>query len=187
MVIRVVENMKFHGRDSARSPLIGQTILLFGLIIVVQIFINITFQGQICNAVTETPTTKCDHSFNYTEGSTFESNLQRVFNSLIEGANPTGFNISVYGQSPDRIYGLFQCREDMTVDQCYICSQLAITSIMAGEGPASRVGPLVSITGFGVNMTGKMTIKRHSLQGKGTEFRNRFVTTCLSRAQSHAL
>lgn len=73
MAIVVVTNMKFHGRDSARSLLIGQNITLFYSIILVSTFINIAFHGHICNAATGEPTTKCDGS-NYTGGSTFEKN-----------------------------------------------------------------------------------------------------------------
>eukprot|EP00253_Pinus_taeda_P026092 PITA_26092 len=104
-----------HGRDSASS-------LLIGLIIVV---VNMALHGQICNAETKTAAYSCRDRSEYTEGSTFESNLNIVFDRLVQGAMQTGFNISVYGQSPDKVYALLQCREDMTVDQCYNCSQYA--------------------------------------------------------------
>lgn len=142
MAIKIRRKMKFHGRDSARSLLIGQTITLFYLIIVVPAFINITLRGRICSAVTEKPSTRCDKG-NYTEGSTFERNRKSLFDSLVEGANQTGFNSSVYGESPDKIYGLFQCRADMTVDQCYTCWQLATTTIQqeCGRTVGSRTWP----------------------------------------------
>merc|ERR1712151_388700 len=70
----------------------------------------------------------------YIEGSTFESNLNRVLDSLVEGTKQTGFNISVYGQSPNKIYGRLQCREDLTVEQCYICSQYARTTLQTNCG-----------------------------------------------------
>eukprot|EP00253_Pinus_taeda_P018677 PITA_18677 len=108
-----------HGNNSASS-------LLIGLIIVV---VNITLHGQICNAETGTPTYNCSGRSEYTEGSTFESNLNILFDRLVQGAKQTGFNISVYGQSPDKVYALLQCREDMTVDQCYNCSQFATSNL----------------------------------------------------------
>eukprot|EP00253_Pinus_taeda_P004729 PITA_04729 len=143
--------MNFHGRDSASSPLIGQTITLF-FIILLQALINITLHGQTCNAVIEciqgnytvdrtfernfnilfdrcnavtpTPTTNCN-SINYRAGSPFESNLKRVLDSLGQAANQSGFNISVSGG----VYGLFQCRADLTVHQCDACWQWATTTI----------------------------------------------------------
>ena len=126
--------MDFHGRVSARPLLIGQIIKLLYLIIVVL--------AQICNAVTETPSTRCENG-NYTEGSAFERNRKILFDSLVQGANQTGFNSSVYGESPDKIYGLFQCRADMTVDQCYTCWQLATTSIQqqCGRTVGARCWP----------------------------------------------
>eukprot|EP00253_Pinus_taeda_P008158 PITA_08158 len=108
------------GRDSASS-------LLIGLVIVV--VVNITLHGHICNAATETPTSNCSGISDYTEYSTFESNLNIVFDRLVQGAKQTGFNISVSGQSPDKVYALLQCREDMTVDECYNCLQYAMSTL----------------------------------------------------------
>eukprot|EP00253_Pinus_taeda_P006038 PITA_06038 len=108
-----------HGRDSATS-------LLIGLIIVV---VNITLHGQICNAETGTPIYNRTGSSEYTEGSTFESNLIIVFDRLVQGAMQTGFNIFVHGESPDEVYALLQCREDMTGDQCYSCSLNATSTL----------------------------------------------------------
>eukprot|EP00253_Pinus_taeda_P003196 PITA_03196 len=139
--------MNFHQRDCATSPLISQIITLFFFIIVVPTFINITLHGQTCNAVIEctvgrtfernfnilfdrcnpvtpTPTTKCN-DINYRSGSPFESNLKRVLDSLGQAANQGGFSTSVSGG----VYGLFQCRADLTVDQCDACWQWATTSI----------------------------------------------------------
>eukprot|EP00253_Pinus_taeda_P029351 PITA_29351 len=109
-----------HVRDSASS-------LLIGLIIVV---VNIT-------TMTGATTYNCNGRSEYTEGSTFESNLNIVFDRLVQGAMQTGFNISVYGQSPDKVYALLQCREDMTVDQCYNCSQFATHMLKQNCSPAT--------------------------------------------------
>jgi hypothetical protein len=126
--------MKFHRKDSAGSLLIGHTITI-------TIVVIITFHGQICNA--QLPTTICHNNFNYTNGSQFESNLNRVFDMLLQRTNQTGFNISVYGQSPDQIYGLLQCRADMTVNQCYSCSQFATTHIrqICGNAVGGSIWP----------------------------------------------
>lgn len=83
------------------------------------------------------PWSECDHSFNYTKDSKFESNLNTVFNNLIEDTDETRFNISVDGQSPDRIYGLLQYRGgDAIADQCYICSENATTALRQNCGNA---------------------------------------------------
>eukprot|EP00253_Pinus_taeda_P016626 PITA_16626 len=116
--------MHFYAKDSATSLLIGQTITLFYFILVLPALINITLHGQTCNAVTETPTTNCN-SINSTRDSPFESNLNRVLDSLAQAATQSGFNISVSGG----VYGLFQCRADLTVDQCHTCWQLATTTV----------------------------------------------------------
>eukprot|EP00253_Pinus_taeda_P007849 PITA_07849 len=119
--------MNHHGRGSAYSRSIAKIITIFYTIIVVPALI-ITLYGQICNGeVLETPTLKCG---SYTESSTFESNLNLLLDSLGQGVNQTQFKISSYGQSPDKVYGLLQCREDITVDQCYTCWELAKTNLL---------------------------------------------------------
>jgi len=114
-----------HGRVSCF------TIKLFYITVVLSI--TITLHGHICNAQ---PTT-CRHNFNYTKGSKFESNLNTVLNNLVQDTPQTGFSTSEYGQSPNQIYGLLQCRGDTTVDQCYTCSQQANTSLRQNCGNAS--------------------------------------------------
>lgn len=53
----------------------------------------ITLPVQICNAV-EYNICSCD--LNNTNGSTIESNLNRVLNSLVQRTSPTGFNMAKY-------------------------------------------------------------------------------------------
>eukprot|EP00253_Pinus_taeda_P036649 PITA_36649 len=127
MAIRIPTNMNFHEMDSATSLLIGQTIMLFYFIIVLPPLITIILHGQTCNAVA---LTNCNTNNNYTPGSTFERNLNRVLDRLGQAANQSGFNISDSGG----VYGLFQCRADLTVDQCDACWQWATTSIRQGCG-----------------------------------------------------
>ena len=127
--------MNFHGRDSAGPLLIRQITMLFYVIVVVPAFI-ITLYGQASNA----QATICDRSFNYTKGSEFESNLDTVFNSLVNDTSQTGYNTSVQGQSPNQIYGLLNCRGDATAEQCYNCSQRATAAIRKSEGCGNAVG-----------------------------------------------
>lgn len=129
-------NIGFHASDSRCSLL--QIIVLF-YIFVVPAFI-ITLPGQICNAQTPVPPCMCN-GHNYTKGSKFESNLNTVLNNLVQHTSQTGFNISVYGQSPDQIYGLLQCDGDATAQQCYNCSQKAIAALrqVCGNAIGGRV------------------------------------------------
>jgi hypothetical protein len=124
-------NINFQGRASACSLLMGQTVQLFCIIVV--LFIIIALPANAVEVAT------CSHDFNYTKGSTFESNLNTVFNSLIQHTSQTGFNTCTYGQ----IYGLLQCSGDTTVDQCHNCSQQATTRIRQDCGNAG--GGLISL------------------------------------------
>lgn len=94
--------------------------------IILLVFINTFFTAK---AVEESV---CNHDFNYTKGSTFESNLKRVFKNLVQHTSQTGFNTCVYGQT----YGLLQCMGDTTVDECHNCSQEATTRIRQDCGNA---------------------------------------------------
>ena len=123
--------MTIHERVSCSSFLMGQTINLFYRI--VAILIIITLHSQICKAF---QLFQCNYNLNYTKGSKFESNLNTVMNRLVQNTSQTGFNTSEYGQSPDQIYGLLQCRGDTTVDQCYNCSQQANTTLRQKCGNA---------------------------------------------------
>lgn len=116
----------------AFSLLISETSKLFYVVVVLLIIINL--EAQICDA----ELTMCNHDVNYTQGSKFEKNLNTVLNTLVKDTYQTGFNTSEYGESPDRIYGLLQCRGDATNDQCYNCSQRARSTIQ--ESCVSAVG-----------------------------------------------
>jgi len=111
-----------------RFCMLSPAIMLFYITIVM----FVTVYGQIRNATTlETKPqyTLCTSAFNYTNGGQFESNLNSVLDRLLWSKKQTGFNISVYGQRPNQIYGVLQCTADVTVNQCYICSQVATTTI----------------------------------------------------------
>jgi hypothetical protein len=135
MSVRIpATNMNFHGSDSACFLLIG----LFYIIVVVPAFI-ITLHGQICNA----QATICNRELIYAKDSEFESNVNTVFNSLVQHTSQTGFNTSVHGQSPNQVYGLLNCRGDATADQCYNCSQRATAAIRQSEGCGNAVGGVI--------------------------------------------
>eukprot|EP00253_Pinus_taeda_P030932 PITA_30932 len=74
------------------------------------------------------PSQDCNTTYNFSESSAFQTNLNRVLVSLSHNTSETGFNTSKYGESPDQIYGLLQCRGDTTVDQCGVCATNALTA-----------------------------------------------------------
>jgi len=133
MTMRMVTKyISFDGRDSECSiSLMRQTIMLFYIIVAVPTLI-ITLNGQICHA--QDYYSMCNRGFNYTKGSEFESNLNTVFSNLVQHTSKTGFNTSMYGHSPDQIYGLLQCRGDATAAQCYNCSREATTAVRQSCG-----------------------------------------------------
>ncbi|KAK2644370.1 hypothetical protein Ddye_019565 [Dipteronia dyeriana] len=60
---------------------------------------------------------------NFTRNSTYQSNLNLLLSSLVfNGANGSyGFFNATAGQDPNRVYGLFQCRNDVTTSICQDC------------------------------------------------------------------
>ncbi|TXG47135.1 hypothetical protein EZV62_026429 [Acer yangbiense] len=60
---------------------------------------------------------------NFTRNSTYQSNLNLLLSSLVSnGANGScGFFNATAGQNPNRVYGLFQCRGDVTTSTCQDC------------------------------------------------------------------
>ncbi|KAH9302189.1 hypothetical protein KI387_013772, partial [Taxus chinensis] len=79
---------------------------------------------NICNGAT------------YSKTSKFERNLNIVLNNLVKNMNSSsnGFNTNASGQSPNRAYGLVQCRADTMGAECYSCSQEAIINIREDFG-----------------------------------------------------
>ncbi|XP_043704127.1 cysteine-rich receptor-like protein kinase 10 isoform X2 [Telopea speciosissima] len=72
----------------------------------------------------------CYGSANYTTNSPFETNLNHTFSSLYKNTPLTLFNTTVYGEDPDRVYGLVQCRGDATQDECRNCVNTSTTEIV---------------------------------------------------------
>ena len=124
----ILTNIKFQqGRDSGCSLMILTTLFYIAIIIL---------HGEMCNAQPFI----CN-GYQYRNGSKFERNLKTVLNNLVQHTSQTGFNTSVYGQSPNQIFGLLQCRGDTTVDKCYNCSLLITSQIkqFCGNGVGARV------------------------------------------------
>lgn len=73
---------------------------------------------------------------NYTPGSAYESNRNSLLTSLVNSATYSSYNnFTIMGSSPqDVIYGLYQCRGDLSMPDCAACVARAV----------SRVGVLCS-------------------------------------------
>ncbi|KZV31389.1 cysteine-rich repeat secretory protein 12-like [Dorcoceras hygrometricum] len=69
----------------------------------------------------------------YTSGTPYESNVNSIFASLVNSATFTNFNnfkMSVPGSTQnDVVYGLFQCRGDLTNSDCHQCVSEAVSRL----------------------------------------------------------
>ncbi|KAK2644377.1 hypothetical protein Ddye_019572 [Dipteronia dyeriana] len=67
---------------------------------------------------------------NFTRNSTYQTNLNLLLSSLPSNANRSdGFSNTTTGQDPNRVYGLFQCRGDVTTTTCKDSVDFASTDI----------------------------------------------------------
>ncbi|CAD6333400.1 unnamed protein product [Miscanthus lutarioriparius] len=66
----------------------------------------------------------CLDSTNYTRGSAFQANLDAILSSLpaAAAASSSGFAKNITGgAAPDQVYGLAQCRGDISAERCRAC------------------------------------------------------------------
>jgi len=92
--------------------------------------IGLLFISSFPSIISELRTYTCSNASTSADGSTFSSNLDRVMGDLVKNAPQTGFNTSLYGQSPNRIYGLLQCiGNNISQKDCSMCSQQANDSV----------------------------------------------------------
>ncbi|XP_059072320.1 cysteine-rich repeat secretory protein 38-like [Cryptomeria japonica] len=64
----------------------------------------------------------CNDSSKITDGSTYSTNLNLVINDLFLNApQSSGFNTSSRGQSPNKVYSLLQCTENISAERCSKC------------------------------------------------------------------
>ncbi|KAK9092139.1 hypothetical protein Syun_027050 [Stephania yunnanensis] len=73
--------------------------------------------------------TICPGVSNYTSNSKFESNLKQFIQSIPSKTSPTGFYTTSLGSSPDQVYGLAQCRGDVTIS-CASCINNASLGVL---------------------------------------------------------
>ncbi|PON48523.1 Cysteine rich receptor like kinase [Parasponia andersonii] len=71
----------------------------------------------------------CNTSANFTSGSVYDQNLKFTLTSLISNASLSGFNVTTVGQNPDLVYGLLQCRGDISVKDCQTCAKITASTI----------------------------------------------------------
>lgn len=67
----------------------------------------------------------------YTPGSPYESNLNSLLTSLVNSATSSSYNKNtITGSSPqDIVYGLFQCRGDLTLPDCATCVANSVSQL----------------------------------------------------------
>ncbi|PIA36187.1 hypothetical protein AQUCO_03400240v1 [Aquilegia coerulea] len=67
----------------------------------------------------------------YTPGSSFESNLNSLLTSLVNSATYSSYNkFTILGStSQDVVYGLYQCRGDLSMPDCAMCVAHSISQI----------------------------------------------------------
>ncbi|KAK9155890.1 hypothetical protein Sjap_003370 [Stephania japonica] len=75
----------------------------------------------------------CSNSSNYSSGSQFQTNLNLLLPNLVSNGSLTGFcNTSSSGDNSNyAIYGLVQCRGDITMEACSTCLNFAEKEIVA--------------------------------------------------------
>ncbi|KAL5839838.1 hypothetical protein ACOSQ4_012446 [Xanthoceras sorbifolium] len=76
----------------------------------------------------------------FTRDSTFQSNLNRLLSSLSSNAahSSHGFSSATIGQDPNRVYGLFQCRGDVTTPTCQHCVTFASMEVTTQRCPDKK-------------------------------------------------
>eukprot|EP00253_Pinus_taeda_P028812 PITA_28812 len=72
----------------------------------------------------------CTNDTGYAHGSRYERNLNTVMHDLVKNVEKTGFNTSWHGDNAEeKVYGLVQCRDDTSTQECSSCAQEASITI----------------------------------------------------------
>ncbi|GLJ22495.1 hypothetical protein SUGI_0423560 [Cryptomeria japonica] len=96
------------------------------------------FPSVIC----ENRYSTCNTDSNYTEESTYSTNLNLVLNDLSRNAPlNSGFSMSSHGQFPNKVYGLLQCIGSVAGETCSECLSVAYNMITdrCGNGIGGEV------------------------------------------------
>ncbi|CAO2842626.1 unnamed protein product [Amaranthus hypochondriacus] len=73
-----------------------------------------------------------DHHGNYTEGSVYQHNMNTLFNNFSSQTPSRRFYNYTFGDFPNKVYGLYQCREGMVLEICSQCIKEATQKITEG-------------------------------------------------------
>ncbi|KAJ3698906.1 hypothetical protein LUZ61_002611 [Rhynchospora tenuis] len=73
----------------------------------------------------------CSTTSNFTDNSTFESNLNLLLSSLYSSAILSGFSNQTKGEHLNQVYGLVLCRGDLSPYDCQTCLNASITDIVS--------------------------------------------------------
>ncbi|KAE8714927.1 S-locus lectin protein kinase family protein [Hibiscus syriacus] len=77
---------------------------------------------------------QCSGADNYTSESSFRVNLDNLLGLLTEkGASSNGFLKTAVGRKSGKIYGLMQCRGDVSAENCANCTResVAVACVIA--------------------------------------------------------
>ncbi|KAF9608750.1 hypothetical protein IFM89_010882 [Coptis chinensis] len=73
---------------------------------------------------------RCNTAFNYTPNTPFATNLNLTLGSLAANVSLNGFYYTTEGTTADRVYGLLQCRGDISPQDCQICGNASTSAIL---------------------------------------------------------
>ncbi|KAI9078936.1 hypothetical protein K1719_039085 [Acacia pycnantha] len=93
---------------------------------------KIIFLLLICysNAESQEPLGQfCNENTNITSGSKLSANIDKLLAELVSETPSTGFISASFGKEQDRVYGLSQCRRDVSKEDCSICIQDAAKEV----------------------------------------------------------
>ena len=80
-----------------------------------------------CSTITALPLySSCGDTSNYTNSSTFATNLDLLLSSLASNGTATGFANNTVGKDLDQVYGLVRCRGYVAIDRCGPCLRTAV-------------------------------------------------------------
>lgn len=104
----------------------SKTLLITLSIFVYQLLISIVDAQQINYAQRG-----CEGAYgNYTKRSVYDQNLNQLFTTFSSQSSIRKFYNSTIGSTPNQVYGLYQCREDLNLDLCKACIQAATRKIV---------------------------------------------------------
>ncbi|PKI43607.1 hypothetical protein CRG98_035983 [Punica granatum] len=86
----------------------------------------------VCNCIAESADPLgqfCNRNSNISTGSQVSANIDRLLPQLVSKTESDGYIATSYGEDKDKVYGLAQCRGDVSRDDCSSCIQDAAKQI----------------------------------------------------------